>query len=509
MNAMRKIETSVVHMLAAAAVECPDRQAVRFGTISLTYAQYFKCVAALADRLRRLGVKPGDRVVTIMANSTDAAIATFGVQASGAQLVPLNPSYTSAELETIITDANPTIVLCDQEIAPTLDGVAVSCGSKIYIAPGELAAYKDAVVARDRVLLPEPDWLSTLQYTGGTQGLPKGVNLTHRAVATNIGQREALVSTRDGEQVMCITPLFHVYAVSMGLYLAARCRGTLHIIRKFDAGEIFSQIARDRISFLSASPTILLGLMKHEGFSTTDFSSLRICSSGSAPLSEDTLRTWEEATGCRVCEGYGQTEAGPVLTYNPSEGLRKTGTVGVIVPGTRVSIVDVETGMIELPVGEVGEVRASGPQIMLGYRNRPEETAEALRKGWLYTGDLGRLDGDGYLTICGRKKEMIITAGYNVYPREIEEALQLHQGVHETAVFGVHDAYRGEMLVAYVIRSDLSLTSENLMAHLGQRLTKYKWPREIRFVDVLPKTAVGKVDKKVLREGWAPVHAAV
>ena len=220
---MKNIEKSVVHMLAVAAAECPDRLAVRCASAALSYGQYFNCVASLAARLREAGVAPGDRVVTIMANSADAAVANFGIQASGAQLVPLNPAYTSAELDIIIADASPTVVLCDVEIAATLEKAGAGCEMRITVSPGDLLLDRDNASERDEIVLPEPEWLSTLQYTGGTQGLPKGVNLTHRSVVSNIAQREALVPTVDGERVMCITPLFHVYAVSMGLYLAAHC----------------------------------------------------------------------------------------------------------------------------------------------------------------------------------------------------------------------------------------------------------------------------------------------
>jgi long-chain acyl-CoA synthetase len=242
-----------------------------------------------------------------------------------------------------------------------------------------------------------------------------------------------------------------------------------------------------------------MGLMRHAAFATADLSSLRVCSSGSAALPEDVLRRWEAVTGCPVCEGYGQTEAGPVLTYNPLVGLRKPGTVGHAVPQTEVQIVDPETGTRLLPPGEPGEIRARGPQIMAGYRNRPAETAEALRDGWLYTGDIGTLDADGYLTIRDRKKDMVVTAGYNVYPREIEEALFALPGVADAAVVGVPDDYRGEALAALVVRADPALTGEAVMAHLGDRLTRYKWPREVRFLDALPKTAVAKTDKAALR----------
>ena len=490
---------SVLHMLDAAARAVPDRVALVCGPDRLSYRAYRDCVAALAADLSGHGVRPGDRVVTLLANSADAAVATFGVQASGAQLVPLNPGYTEAELAPVIADAEPVAVLFDAALASTVDAVVPATVRRLAIGPGARRLVLPPAGRPPAFDLPDPDRLSTLQYTGGTTGIPKGVNLTHGALAVNVAQREALLPTREGEQVMCMTPLFHVYAVSMGLYLAAHCKGTLHVVPKFDAGAVLDGIARERISFLSASPTIFMGLMRHAAFATADLSSLRVCSSGSAALPEDVLRRWEAVTGCPVCEGYGQTEAGPVLTYNPLVGLRKPGTVGHAVPQTEVQIVDPETGTRLLPPGEPGEIRARGPQIMAGYRNRPAETAEALRDGWLYTGDIGTLDADGYLTIRDRKKDMVVTAGYNVYPREIEEALFALPGVADAAVVGVPDDYRGEALAALVVRADPALTGEAVMAHLGDRLTRYKWPREVRFLDALPKTAVAKTDKAALR----------
>jgi long-chain acyl-CoA synthetase len=489
-------------MLKAATSDAPNRLAVICGPDRLRYRDYWACIAALAHELHDMGVVHGDRVATLLANSADAAIATFGVQASGAQLVPLNPSYTPAELKPVLADAAPRAVLCDRAIEDRVRSVIPAGVPIIAIGEGARRLTMPAALFAELPFpaLPTPDWLSTLQYTGGTTGVPKGVNLTHGSTAANVAQREAAVPTLDGERVMCITPLFHVYAVSMGLYLAANCRGTLYIEKKFDADSVHETIARERITFLSASPTILLGLMRAESFPHADFGSLRVCSSGSAALPEETLLRWERATGCVICEGYGQTEAGPVPTYNPVNGPRKPGTVGPALPLTEIGIVDPESGTKVLPRGEVGEVRARGPQIMSGYLNRAAEAAETLRDGWLYTGDIGRLDEDGYLTICDRKKDMVITAGFNVYPREIEEALFTHPGVAEAAAIGIPDPYRGEVLLALVVRRDRTLSPEELLTHLADRLTKYKWPREIRFLDALPRTSVGKIDKAALRK---------
>lgn len=434
---------SVLHMLQEAVETAPDRIAVVCGEERLTYRDYMRCIAGLSQELRQRGVVPGDRVVTLLANSADAAVATFAVQASGAQLVPLNPGYTASELEPVLADAEPRVIFHDANLTDRIRAVAPEGLCRIATGPGARRLIEPSAGSVAPVVLPQPDALSTLQYTGGTTGTPKGVNLTHGAIAMNVAQREALLPTEDGEQVMCITPLFHVYAVSMGLYLAANCRGTLHIVQKFDAGAVLDDIRRHRISFLSASPTIFLGLMRHEDFGTADLRSLRVCSSGSAALPEEVLLRWESVTGCPVCEGYGQTEAGPVLTYNPLRGPRKPGTVGHAVPLTEVQIVVPETGTRPLPPGQEGEIRARGPQVMAGYRNRPQETAAALRDGWLYTGDIGRIDAEGYLAICDRKKDMVVTAGFNVYPREIEEVLFAHPLITDAAVIGVPDDYRG------------------------------------------------------------------
>jgi long-chain acyl-CoA synthetase len=490
---------TVLHLLDAACRLVPDRTALICDDTRLSYRTYRACIAALAAELTAGGVRPGDRVVTLMANSADAAIASFAVHAAGAQLVPLNPAYTVAELGPVLADAQPVAILHDDDLGARLDAAAPAGPLRLPVGPVSRRLTTTTLEDPPALVLPQPDWPATLQYTGGTTGRPKGVILTHGAISINVAQREALLPTRDGEQVLCITPLFHVYAVSMGLYLAANCKGTLHVVRKFDSAQVLRYITDNQIGFLSASPTIFLGLMRDPSFTTADLSSLRVCSSGSAALPEDTLRRWEAVTNCPVCEGYGQTEAGPVLTYNPLAGVRKPGSVGVPVPGTEVQIVDPETGTRVLPPGEIGEIRARGPQIMIGYRNRPDETAAALRAGWLHTGDIGRLDAEGYLTICDRKKDMVVTAGYNVYPREIEELLFALPGVADAAVVGVPDPYRGEALVALVVPADPPPDPETIRAHLAERLTRYKWPRELRLVSALPKTAVAKTDKAAIR----------
>jgi len=503
---------TVVHMLDHAARHSPDLPALACGTEHLNYREYAACVAGLAAELGQSGIGPGDRVLLFMGNSIDIAIATFAVQAAGAQVVPLNPAYTQSELRQIAADAKAVGIIFDEGAQAVVQEACAECRLRLAVGAGSgarrLDVWRKQPELADSLPLPDPDWPSTLQYTGGTTGLPKGVSLAHRAVAINVSQREALLPTEIGrERILAITPLFHVYAVSMGLYLAAYAQSELVIVARYRPETVLDEIQARHITLMSGSPTIFMGLMGYEGFAKADLSSLRLCFSGSAALAEETLRKWEHATGCIICEGYGQTEAGPVLTYNPSQGVRKIGSVGIPVPDTEIQIVDVETGESVLGEGEMGEIRARGPQIMTEYFGMGEETARTLRDGWLYTGDIGRIDEDGYLTICDRKKEMVIVSGFNVYPREIEECLFRHKGVREAAVVGIPDAYRGEALVAYVVAADPGLSEEAIAAYLAEHLVKYKWPSHIRLVESLPRTTVGKIEKKRLREQARQEHA--
>ena len=457
-------------MLAAAAAARPGAEALLCAGRRFTYLDYWRAVAGFA---RALGDRRGQRVATRLGNSIEACIAAFGVLASGAQHVPLNPLYTSAELEPILADAEPSAFITEMRMS----------------------------MAEDLPSRPDPQALALLQYTGGTTGRAKGVNLTHRAIATNVAQREALLPTQeDAERILCVMPLFHSYAIAMGLFLAANCRSTLVILERYRPESCLEAIERERITIFPGSPTLFTSLMAHPRFGATDWSSVRTCYSGSAPLPEATLERWREAVGAPVYEGYGQTEAGPVLAFN-APGRAKAGSVGVAVPETEIQIVDVARGERILPAGERGEIRARGPQVMQGYRNRALETAEALRDGWLYTGDIGEMDADGFLYVRARKKDMVIVGGYNVYPREVEEALSAHPAVAEAAVVGGPDAYWGEALHAYVALRG-SATSAQLLEHCRSRLARYKIPATLEILDALPKTTVGKLDKPALKARW-------
>jgi len=493
-------------MLAESGEIAGDVCALSFEGRDLTYTQYVRCVGGFASELVGLGVR-GGRVALVCGNSIEMGIALFAVHAAGAQAVPINPIYTAREMTHILKDSDPTVVIYDAEtadvVAPLLSEIGIANGILVGGKEGRLLdTWKDDEGAALPEPLPGPDDFATLQYTGGTTGLPKGVNITHGQMSVNISQREAVLPTRpDNETVICIMPLFHVFASSMCLHLTAYCRGRLVILPRYHPEEVLSTIENENITRLPAGPTVFNGLMGYEGFETRDFSSLITAYSGSAPLPEETLKRWQELTGCPILEGYGQSEAGPVLTYIGEGEEIRPGSVGKPIPDTELQIVDVETGSKILGPGEQGEIRARGPQIMSGYRNRPEETAETLRDGWLYTGDIGEFDEDGDLFIRDRKKDMAIVGGYNVYPREIDEVLYANPAVHEAAAVGVPDDYRGEIIKAVVVlKPGANLTSDDLLDYCRDNLAKYKVPAAIDIVDEVPKTTVGKIDKLALRK---------
>lgn len=488
---------SVIHTLADAAAAVPDREALVCGPLRLTYARYAGAVAALAAEMRAAELE-GERVAIVSPNTADLAVAILGAMASGAEAVPLNPMYTAHELRPVLQDAAPARILASADVAERIRPLSAELGlpePEVIGAGGrDLAALRGDPEAMP---LPDGERTAIVQYTGGTTGRPKGVMLGHRALAINVAQRDAVVPTRDGERVLVMTPLYHVYATSMGLWLAPNARGTMVLLPRYAPEHALRAIESERISFFSGSPTIYHSMLAAPEATQTDFASLECAFSGSAALPAATLERWAELTGATICEGYGQTEAGPVLACNPRAGPHRAGSVGFALPDTELEIVDAVTGEGPLPPGEAGEIRARGPQIMKGYRNRPDETREALRDGWLYTGDIGAFGPDGALEIRDRKKDMVVVSGFNVYPREVEEALLAHPAVAEAAVFGVPHPRKGEALVAHVIADGAS--PEALAEHLAGRLTRYKLPSRIEIVTAIPRTPIGKIDKPALR----------
>ena len=503
-----KIYPTVVHMLYQTAAEFNDKIAVKFEDRQLSYIQYLRCISGLARQLRNFNRDQslrGQRVALICNNSIEMAIGLFAVHASGGQVVPINPIYTSRELNHILADAEPIIVIFDEKILDVVEPILKKLNIINYIKVGDTPDNRFDIWQNDTKIklpeMPEPDDYATLQYTGGTTGLPKGVNITHKQLSTNLSQREASWPTKEGEErVLCVMPLFHVFATSMALHLAVYCKSQLNILSRYHPKTVLDAITQDSITLLPLGPTIFIGLMGHAEFDNTDFSSLRMAYSGSAPLPAEILQRWEKLTGCPILEGYGQSEAGPVVSAVSEGSAMIAGSVGKPLIDTEVQIVDLESGTKVLNSGELGEIRVKGPQIMSGYRNRPNETSEALRDSWLYTGDIGELDSSGNLYIRDRKKDMVIVSGYNVYPREIDEVLHLHQDVLDVASVGVSDSYRGEVICAGVMLNKGSMTTvEDLTEFCSERLASYKVPSRIKILREMPKTTVGKTDKAAVK----------
>ncbi len=495
--------TSVVHLLIEAARLNPEGEALVCGESRLTYGQYLNCAIRFANELIALGAK-GERVALLLGNSADICIAMFASHLAGAQAVPLNPAYTASELRPQLEDAAPHVLIGDHTNAARDAALVAEIGIAHRIICGLHTRRLDDAPPLEVTLngaLPQAEDLATLQFTGGTTGRSKGANLTHGAMALNLVQRAAVLPARaDCERILCVMPLFHVYAIHMCLHNAVYCRGTLVILPRYQPDELIALLARERITIFAGSPTLFTGLLHYAPFAAADFSHLQVTYSGASALPSELLDRWETLTGTPVIEGYGQTEAGPVASFNPLHGIRKASSVGVALPGVGIEIVDLDSGTRVLPAGTAGEIRIRGPQIMRDYRDRPIDTAAAIREGWLYTGDIGEFDADGYLYIRGRKKEMMIVSGYNVYPREVEDVLLRAPDIAECAVLGKPDAHHGELPLAIVVpRAGATLNIEALHAHCAQHLARYKQPAEYRIVESLPKTSVGKLDRIALK----------
>ena len=487
-----------VGLLIRAAARAPATHALVAGETRLDYAAYARAVAAFAGVLAQAGAA-GGRVALLLGNGIALPIALLAAQAAGAAAMPLNPDYTAAELAPMLARADPAVAVVRADLVPVLAAaLAPGARTKVLVVPADEGAWAAALAtaAAPPLAEPHPDAIGLVQFTGGTSGVPKGACLTNRALAANVWQREQRLPTMwADERIVCAMPLFHSFASAMGLLFAASSAGTLHILPRYRPDWLLDTIEREAITRLPIGPTIFNSLLAYEGLTRSRLATLRAAYSGSAPLDMTTLARWDAATGVPVYEGYGQTEAGPVLTYHGPQAPSVYGSVGPALADTRLRIVDPETGCAR-ETGEPGEIEAQGPQIMTGYLADPQATAAAFRDGWLRTGDIGRLDAAGNLFIVDRLKDMAIVSGYNVYPREVDAVLAACPGVTEAAAVAAPDAYRGEAIHAfYAGEADVAA----LTAWCEKLLVKYKRPSTFRPLAALPKTSVGKIDKVALK----------
>ncbi|MFI8575047.1 long-chain-fatty-acid--CoA ligase [Rossellomorea aquimaris] len=524
--------------LTEAATLYSSKVAIQFMGKELTYTELHESALKFAHYLKTLGIKKDDRVAIMLPNTPQSVIAYYGILYAGGIVVQTNPLYMEREIEYQMKDSGAKVILTLDILYPRVSKVMKNTELEHII----VTAIKDYLPFPKNLIYPfiqkkqygivvkvdhsgqnhlfteimktakpestdqafdfEND-VALLQYTGGTTGFPKGVMLTHKNLVANASMCDAwLYKCKKGEErVLGILPFFHVYGMTAVMILSVMQGYKMILLPKFDPETTLKTIQKQKPTLFPGAPTIYIGLLNHPELKNYDLSSIDSCLSGSAPLPVEVQQQFEDVTGGKLVEGYGLTESSPVTHSNFLwDKERIKGSVGVPWPSTDAAIFSLETGE-PLPPNEMGEIVVKGPQVMKGYWNRPEETEQTLRDGWLLTGDLGYMDERGYFYVVDRKKDMIIAGGFNIYPREIEEVLYEHPAIQEVVAAGVPDEYRGETVKAYVVLKEGEvLTEEELNEFARKYLAAYKVPRIYEFRKELPKTAVGKILRRALVE---------
>jgi len=475
--------------------EWRDRRCVGDEREQLTYAEFDARVAAAAEQFAELGVARGSVVAIMLPNRIELLTSIVAAWRLGAAATPINPVFTATEAEYQIGDANADLVI--------VADAAVASGGRPKLVVDDLRAH--AMGAVPEPATAESD-LALLIYTSGSTGKPKGVMLAHSNVSAMASMMDEALKLSADDHCLLVLPLFHVNAICVSFLATMLSGGRLSILSRFHPVEFMRALEELRPTYFSAVPTIYMHLLALPGEFQADTSSIRFAICGAAPASEELLRGFEQRFGFPLLEGYGLTECTCAATANPLDGERKVGTVGIPLPGQTVAIMAPDGSLV--PAGERGEVVLKGDNVMLGYLNRPDATAETLGDGWLHTGDVGILDEDGYLRLVDRIKDMIIRGGENIYPKEIETVLQHDSAVIEAAVVGQPHPVYGEVPVAFVaLHPERTTTPERLREACAEQLTKIKVPVTITILDALPKNPVGKIDKPTLRAQAATATA--
>jgi long-chain acyl-CoA synthetase len=491
--------------LRQTALHHPETPAILFLGRSISYRELDEAVDRFAAGLAALGLKQGSRVGLLLGNSPEFVIAYYAIARLGAVSIPINPIYTPGEIQFILHDAEAEAVVAVAQMAPYAEMMGNALPAMRHaIFVGERA---EGVLMFEDVLakggeLPEvaigDDDLAVVLYTSGTTGKPKGAMLSHRNLCVNAGAAGDFLGMTQEDTVVAVLPMFHVFCMTVCMNAPIYRGATILVLPRFSPTETAKAIEAVQATMFAGVPTMYNFLLQHPECLPEQLRSLKLCISGGASLPVAVLHGFEQKYNVRVSEGYGLSEASPVVCFNPIDRERKPGTIGVAIPGVEVRIVG-EDGEERAP-GEIGELICRGENVMIGYLNRPEETKQALRDGWLYTGDLATVDEEGYYSIVDRKKDMIIVGGFNVYPREVEEVLYKHAAVAEAAVVGQPDPNYGEKVVAYVALKEEGMAAEELVEYCKEQLAAYKVPKEVYVLPELPKNTTGKILRRELKK---------
>jgi long-chain acyl-CoA synthetase len=494
---------NLAELLSDSAARSPERVAVKLDDLELSYAKLEDAAARVAGLLRAKGMRPGDRIGVMLPNVPYFAVVYYGIVRAGGVVVPMNVLLKEREVAYYLGDSDARLMFAWHEFADAAHAGSDSANADcLLVEPGDFEALLERSDPAAELVERAGGENAVILYTSGTTGTPKGAELTHDNLGRNVEIASGLFRIGDDAVTLGALPLFHSFGQTCGLNATVRAGGCLTLMPRFDPGRALEVIERDRVTVFQGVPTMYTALLNHPERERFDVSTLRVCVSGGAAMPVEVMNSFEDAFGCVILEGYGLSETSPIASFNHPDRERKPGSIGTPVDGVRMKVV-AEDGN-ELAVGEVGEIVISGHNVMNGYWRRPEATADAIRDGWFHSGDLARVDGDGYFFIVDRKKDMVIRGGYNVYPREIEEVLYEHEAVREAAVIGVpHPELGEEVAAAVVLVPGAGVDEAEILEFVKGQVAAYKYPRLVWFVDELPKGPTGKILKRAIE---APEH---
>ena len=514
-------------LLDKAVKEASEQVFIHFHGRSMTYAQMSAYLDTLTQNLMRLGLRPGECAAILLPNIPQFVLAYYALLRAGAVVAALNPYYKEREYSELLADCRPKIVICLEShlemLGELASGIGIhtiittnmddwkadadSAGGKAVQMGKDVSQLNDLVFGRidtEDLPLPEvkPDDAAIYQYSGGTTGMPKAVIGLHRNIAANVAQFRVWCDLQERKEIiLAAIPLYHVYGMVLSMNMGAALGASVVLVDDpRDVDFVLAQIEQYQVTFYPGVPRMYYAINQNPDVQAGrhDLHSIKACISGSAPLHPQIKAEFEHLTGGRLMEGYGLSEAPTATHCNPLRGENKAGSIGLPLPDVDCRVVDLETGEHDVPVGESGELILRGPQVMSAYLNQPEETAQALRGGWLHTGDVVRMDEDGYFYIVDRKKDLIKVSGFQVWPNEVERVINMHPLAAESAVGGVPDMAQGEKVIAWVVRRSEELSADDVRVWCRERLAAYKVPAEVYFLEKLPRTGVGKVLRRTL-----------